>query len=53
MHIPLKTWGPREWEGLMGWVWGHPRGDWGWMVWDMEQSEVGPGGDKVWTVKKE
>ena len=29
---PRETWGPREWEGLMGWewwVWGHPIGNGG------------------------
>ena len=32
----------------------HPLGDEeGEEVWDVQQSEGGPGGDKVWTVKKD
>jgi hypothetical protein len=46
--------GPRKFRGQMGWglrtsTWRQGGGE---EVWDVEQSEGGWGGDKIWSVRK-
>jgi hypothetical protein len=40
-----ETWGPREWEGLVGWQWGGDILLETEKEWDEELSEGGPGGE--------
>ena len=50
---PQETRGPREWGSLVGWG-GVQTFSWrpGEEIWDEEQSEGRPGGDKDLTIKK-